>query len=284
MNLLIGTRVPAVNSTNRLLVYFQDVYDSIPESLYEGSRANGTEKNVIGKAKLGSPVAATSKELNNGIPTRSLPTTLEADDTTAAWAVPSSKLPYSGIAAVFLAGTDAFQLRSYVQKSDNTIQEYMWNGVSNHKFLLMSFSNLQLRQRLGGGHQPGNCVPGTGIGATSFRYTDYNGPSIRIWFQTDDLRRVQRAYDPHKGWYPNLSAIFDKAPPRTAIAATSFGAGNSSIYMRIFLSTWTTLSGRSAGTTARAITTSQPSLQRGSFANNGPDLGLYFQNGTYCVC
>ncbi|GFF31031.1 aldo-keto reductase yakc [NADP(+)] [Aspergillus lentulus] len=128
MNLLIGTRVPAVNSTNRLLVYFQDVYDSIPESLYEGSRANGTEKNVIGKAKLGSPVAATSKELNNGIPTRSLPTTLEADDTTAAWAVPSSKLPYSGIAAVFLAGTDAFQLRSYVQKSDNTIQEYMWNG------------------------------------------------------------------------------------------------------------------------------------------------------------
>lgn len=61
----IGTRVPAVNSTNRLLVYFQDVYDSIPESLYEGSRANGTEKNVIGKAKLGSPVAATSKELNN---------------------------------------------------------------------------------------------------------------------------------------------------------------------------------------------------------------------------
>lgn len=114
-----------------------------------------------------------------GIPTRSLPTTLEADDTTAAWAVPSSKLPYSGIAAVFLAGTDAFQLRSYVQKSDNTIQEYMWNGVSNHKFLLMSFSNLQLRQRLGGGHQPGNCVPGTGIGATSFRYTDYNGPSIR---------------------------------------------------------------------------------------------------------
>ncbi|GFF82367.1 aldo-keto reductase yakc [NADP(+)] [Aspergillus lentulus] len=270
MNLLIGTRVPAVNSTNRLLVYFQDVYDSIPESLYEGSRANGTEKNVIGKAKLGSPVAATSKELNNGIPTRSLPTTLEADDTTAAWAVPSSKLPYSGIAAVFLAGTDAFQLRSYVQKSDNTIQEYMWNGNGWEEGTNLGTASPVLVSE----------PPPSAILTTMAQASEIH----RIWFQTDDLRRVQRAYDPHKGWYPNLSAIFDKAPPRTAIAATSFGAGNSSIYMRIFLSTWTTLSGRSAGTTARAITTSQPSLQRGSFANNGPDLGLYFQNGTYCVC
>ncbi|KAF4156948.1 hypothetical protein CNMCM6069_006244 [Aspergillus lentulus] len=268
MNLLIGTRVPAVNSTNRLLVYFQDVYDSIPESLYEGSRANGTEKNVIGKAKLGSPVAATSKELNNGTPTRSLPTTLEADDTTAAWAVPSSKLPYSGIAAVFLAGTDAFQLRSYVQKSDNTIQEYMWNGNGWEEGTNLGTASPVLVSE----------PPPSAILTTMAQASEIH----RIWFQTDDLRRVQRAYDPHKGWYPNLSAIFDKAPPRTAIAATSFGAGNSSIYMRIFLSTWTTLSGRSAGTTARAITTSQPSLQRGSFANNGPDLGLYFQNGTYC--
>jgi hypothetical protein len=61
----IGTGIAAVNSTNRLRVYFQDVYGSIRESLYEGGWGNGTEKNVIGKAKLGSPVAATSKELTN---------------------------------------------------------------------------------------------------------------------------------------------------------------------------------------------------------------------------
>lgn len=36
--------------------------------------------------------------------------------------------PYSRIGAVFLAGTDALQLRIYAQKTDNTIQEYMWNG------------------------------------------------------------------------------------------------------------------------------------------------------------
>jgi hypothetical protein len=67
--------------------------------------------------------------------------------------------PYSRIAAVFLAGTDALQLRIYAQKPDNTIQEYMWNGVSNHKFLLMPFINLHLRRRLEGGHQPGRCAP-----------------------------------------------------------------------------------------------------------------------------
>ncbi|GAQ09952.1 aldo-keto reductase yakc [NADP(+)] [Aspergillus lentulus] len=214
------TRIAAVNSTNRLRVYLQDVYGSIPESLCEGSWANGTEKNVIGKAKLGSPVAATSKELNNDIPSRSLPTTLEADGTTAAWAVPSSKLPYSGIAAVFLAGTDALQLRSYVQKSDNTIQEYMWNGNGWEEGTNLGTASPVLVSE----------PPPSAILTTMAQASEIH----RIWFQTDDLRRVQRAYDPHKGWYPNLSAIFDKAPPRTAIAATSFGAGNSSIYMRIY--------------------------------------------------
>jgi hypothetical protein len=61
----IGTDIAAVNSTNHLRVYFQDTHGSIRESLYEDRWANGTEKNVIGKAKLYSPVAATSKELNN---------------------------------------------------------------------------------------------------------------------------------------------------------------------------------------------------------------------------
>lgn len=66
--------------------------------------------------------------------------------------------PYSRIAAVFLAGTDALQLRIYAQKPDNTIQEYMWNGASNHKSLDV-LSNLHLRRWLEGGHQPGRCSP-----------------------------------------------------------------------------------------------------------------------------
>ncbi|GIJ86421.1 hypothetical protein Asppvi_005309 [Aspergillus pseudoviridinutans] len=52
---LFRTGIAAVNTTSHIRVYFQDAYSSIRESLYEGSWANGTEKNVISKAKLGSP-------------------------------------------------------------------------------------------------------------------------------------------------------------------------------------------------------------------------------------
>ncbi|PKX97806.1 fucose-specific lectin FleA [Aspergillus novofumigatus IBT 16806] len=281
---LFRTGIAAVNSTNRLRVYFQDVHGSIRESLYEGSWANGTEKNVIGKAKLGSPVAAASKELNNiRVYTLTEGNTLQefAYDSGSGWyngGLGGAKFqvaPYSRITAVFLAGTDALQLRIYAQKSDNTIQEYMWNGDGWKE-----------------GTNLGAALPGTGIGATSFRYTDHNGPSIRIWFQTDDLKLVQRAYDPHKSWYPNLHTIFDKAPPRTAIAATSYGAGNSSIYMRIYFvnsdnTIWQVCWDHGKGYNDKRTIT--PVIQGsevaiiswGSLANNGPDLRLYFQNGTY---
>ncbi|GIJ86422.1 hypothetical protein Asppvi_005310 [Aspergillus pseudoviridinutans] len=204
--------------------------------------------------------------------------------------------PYSRITAVFLAGTDALQLRIYGQKPDNTIQEYMWNGDGWKE-----------------GTNLGAALPGTGIGATSFRYTEYNGPSIRYeppyanintealtnkicaqgLVPTDDLKLVQRAYNPHKGWYPDLVTIFDKAPPRTAIAATSFGAGNSSIYMRIYFvnsdnTIWQVCWDHGKGYNDKRTIT--PVIQGsevaiiswGSFASNGPDLRLYFQNGT-CV-
>jgi len=281
---LFRTDIAAVNSTNHLRVYFQDTHGSIRESLYEDRWANGTEKNVIGKAKLYSPVAATSKELNNiRVYTLTEGNTLQefAYDSGSGWyngGLGSAKFqvaPYSRIAAVFLAGTDALQLRVYSQKLDNTIQEYMWNGDGWKE-----------------GTNLGAALPGTGIGATSFRYTDYNGPSIRIWFQTDDLKLVQRAYDPHKSWYPDLYTIFDKAPPRTAIAATSFGAGDSSIYMRIYFvnsdnSIWQVCWDHGKGYHDKATIT--PVIQGsevaiiswGSFASGGPDLRLYFQNGTY---
>jgi hypothetical protein len=66
--------------------------------------------------------------------------------------------PYSRIAAVFLAGTDALQLRVYSQKLDNTIQEYMWNGLLNRN-PPVSCINQQSRRWLEGGHQPWSCSP-----------------------------------------------------------------------------------------------------------------------------
>lgn len=59
-----GSAIAAVNSTDHLRVYFQDVQGNIRESLYESGWANGTINNVIATGKIGSPIAATSKELN----------------------------------------------------------------------------------------------------------------------------------------------------------------------------------------------------------------------------
>ncbi|KAB8224567.1 fucose-specific lectin [Aspergillus novoparasiticus] len=276
---LFRTGIAAVNSTNHLRVYFQDSHGSIRESLYESGWANGTAKNVIAKAKLGTPLAATSKELKN-IRVYSLTedNILQeaAYDSGSGWyngALAGAKFtvaPYSRIGSVFLAGTDALQLRIYAQKTDNTIQEYMWNGDGWKE-----------------GTNLGVALPGTGIGVTCWRYTDYDGPSIRIWFQTDDLKLVQRAYDPHTGWYKELTTIFDKAPPRCAIAATNFNPGKSSIYMRIYFvnsdnTIWQVCWDHGKGYHNKGTIT--PVIQGSEIAIiswEGPELRLYFQNGTY---
>ena len=59
-----GTAIAAVNNTNHLRVYTQDVFGNIRESVYESGWANGTINNVIAQGKIGSPLAATSKALN----------------------------------------------------------------------------------------------------------------------------------------------------------------------------------------------------------------------------
>ncbi|KAF4200980.1 hypothetical protein CNMCM8927_002230 [Aspergillus lentulus] len=182
MNLLIGTRIAAVNSTNRLRVYLQDVYGSIPESLSLTRDFQGTE---------------------------------QPDGTTGAWAVPSSKLPYSGIAAVFLAGTDALQLRSYVQKSDDTIQEYMWNGDGWEEGTNLGTASPVLVSE----------PPPSAILTTMAQASGSGSKRTTSDASKEPTTRTKAA---------TQTAIFDKAPPRTAIAATSFGAGNSSIYMRIY--------------------------------------------------
>lgn len=41
----------------------QDVSGKIRESVYDGEWGNGTEKNVIATAKLGTPIACATKDL-----------------------------------------------------------------------------------------------------------------------------------------------------------------------------------------------------------------------------
>lgn len=58
-----GTGIAAVNESSHLRVYTQDVQGGIRESMYEGKWSNGTPKNVIVQGKIGSPLAACSKAL-----------------------------------------------------------------------------------------------------------------------------------------------------------------------------------------------------------------------------
>ncbi len=60
----LGSPLAAVNSTNHLRVYSEDVHGSIRESMYEGKWTMGNNNNPIAKGKIGTPIAATSKELN----------------------------------------------------------------------------------------------------------------------------------------------------------------------------------------------------------------------------
>ena len=60
-----GTSIAACNASSHLRVYMQDVMGKIRETSYEDKWSNGTEKNVIVSAKLYSPLACTSNDLEN---------------------------------------------------------------------------------------------------------------------------------------------------------------------------------------------------------------------------
>ncbi len=147
-----GSAIAAVNSGDHLRVYTQDVQGNIRESSYEGKWSNGTIKNVIAKGKIGSPIAACSKALNEvGVPVRVRYFCLEnlnhaqvrvyyvsvdnklrehcysANKGWYAGDLNSSNVavaPYSKVAACFLAVGSDLELRVYCQSHDNSIQEY----------------------------------------------------------------------------------------------------------------------------------------------------------------
>lgn len=145
-----GTCIGAVNDSSHLRVYTQDCQGGIRESVYEGKWSNGTIENVIVQGKIGSPVAACSKGLDEVGITVSIFTLAgkaesyqirlyyisnenklrehcySAKKGWYAGALNASNFavaPYSKVAACFLAVAD-LELRVYCQSPDNTIQEY----------------------------------------------------------------------------------------------------------------------------------------------------------------
>jgi len=217
---LFRTGIGAANSTSHLRVYFQDTTGSIREALYESGWANGTAQNVIAKGKLGTPISATSKELNNiRVYYISEGNTLKEAcyDSGAGWydgalsGMNFQVAPYSSVTGVFLAGTTNLILRVYAQSSDNTIQEFCWNSDGAG---WVKGTNL------------GAALPGSGLAATSFKTSQLG---IRVYMQDNNLNLIEKCYDANRGWYTGAFSV-PKAAPRAGLSVTSWGSVSIRVY------------------------------------------------------
>ncbi|RJE25374.1 fucose-specific lectin [Aspergillus sclerotialis] len=271
--------IAAVNATSHLRVYTQDVFGKIRESLYEGSWTNGTSKNVIATGKLCTPMAATSKQLQNiRVHYLSEQNTLKeaAYDSGKGWydggmsSQHFAVAPYSKVAACMLAGFDKLVLRVYAQIEDNTIQEYGWDSDSSG---WRKMTNL------------GAAMPGTHIGCTSYKTSQL---SIRLYIQNEEGDLVEKCYDANRGWY-NGGLKVPEAPPRAAIAATSFNATSSSVSIRVYYAgpddrllekAWDGQRWQDGGFNERSIPGTQVAVVNWG---SGPQLNLrvYFQKGEF---
>jgi len=276
--ILFRTAIAAVNSTSHLRVYTQDVTGSIRESLYEGKWANGTAQNVIAQAKLGSPIAATSKELNNiRVYYVSTDNKLKEScyDSGKGWYDGDLNnknfvvAPYSKVAASFLAAGSGLVLRVYAQLPDNTIQEF---GYDNGSSGWQKMTNL------------GPALTGSEIASTSYKTSQL---SIRVYFQATNLNLVEQCYD-GSNWYKGAFSV-PNAIPRTSLAATSFAATSNSISLRVYYGAPNDRILEQAYDGSKGWYTggfSQPSIPGSEVAvinwgsGSGLNLRVYFENGT----
>ncbi|KFX93751.1 hypothetical protein O988_06639 [Pseudogymnoascus sp. VKM F-3808] len=273
---ILNTAIAAVNSNDRLRIYSQGPNGGIHEALYEGGWQDGNGGNTITTAKLGSPIAATTKDLNE-----IRVYTLSNDNVLTETAYSNGRgwytgdlgskrfvvAPYSKIGATFLATGSSLQLRVYAQLPDNTIQEFGYDSPSTG---WVKQSNL------------GSAIAGSSIATTSFNTSSL---SIRTYVQSPSHSLVEHAYDSPKGWY-NGAFNVASAPPHAALAVTSF-ATSSSIALRVYHSSGNdTLVERAydgdgwyaGGFSQRTIPGSQAAVI--SWTTGGTNLRVYFQNGT----
>ncbi|KAH7369680.1 fucose-specific lectin [Rhexocercosporidium sp. MPI-PUGE-AT-0058] len=221
------TAIAAVNSTNHLRVYSQDVLGGIRESSYEDGWTGGV--NVLSTAKRNSPIAAAFKGLEKiRLYSMSSDNKLRefAYDSNVGWydgTLNKSNFalaPYSQIAATALLPNKDFNLRIYVQIADKTIQEY---GYDNPSSGWQKMSNL-----------------GPALAGTSIAVTSYGGPtglSIRVYFQKPDLSITELCHDSQSTWYTgSLSIPASSVTPRASLACTNFNDTKSGISLRLYYS------------------------------------------------
>jgi len=271
------TPIAAVNSTNHLRVYTMDVSGAIRESQYEGQWTGGQPDNVIARAKIYSPVAATSKELTNiRVYYLSNDNKLQEAcyDAGKGWyggALNHSNFavaPYSKLAASFLAVGSALQLRVYAQQPDNTIQEY---GYDNSSSGWQRMTNL------------GAALPGSEIASTSYRTSKL---CIRVYFQSTNHNLIEKCYD-SAPWYTGGFSV-QSAIPRCPIAATSFNASSNGVSLRVYYGTggdrilekgYDSSNWYDGGFSVNSIPGSEVAVINWG-GGSGINLRVYFQKGT----
>ncbi|KAJ6019592.1 hypothetical protein N7522_001659 [Penicillium canescens] len=222
--IVFRTSIAACNSGDHLRVYMQDVQGKIRETVYENGWSNGTEKNVIASAKLLSPLACTSKELEKiRVFYLSSENTVKeiAYDKSEGWFEGSIgkkryiTAPYSSLAVCYLMKGSDMEMRVYCQLTDNTIQEF---GIKDESWGWQKMSNL------------GPAMPGTEIACTAFKSPHVG---IRVYFQHMEYGLIEKCHDGPRGWYDGWMK-FPKMQPRTSIACTSYGSGSDIMGIHFF--------------------------------------------------
>ncbi|KAK4118852.1 fungal fucose-specific lectin [Parathielavia appendiculata] len=211
-DILIPCALAAVRKDNQLRVYETAVDGGIREVQYEGQWMGGEPGNVIATGKVGTPIAATNigfEHIRVYYVTPDNRLGEAAYDAGAGWYDGNltdqefDVAPYSSVAAIFLGGKTI--LRVYGQLSDNTIQEWVWDGSGWTK-----------------GSNLGPALPGTQIAATTWGKDPYH---LRVYAQDANLNIFEKTWD-GAGWHTG-QLHFRTQVPQAALGVTSWGEGGS---------------------------------------------------------
>ncbi|KAL2847869.1 fucose-specific lectin [Aspergillus pseudoustus] len=218
-----GTAIAAVNKDDKIRVFWQSQTGRIEESVYDGGwKSGGSYNSPSYTAKLGSPLAACTRDLN----TISLFFVDASDHVRSTYYQSGTNLwgggatnqvaaAYTKLGATYLPGTSEIHL--FFQLPNNDIQEVIWSGSS-----WSTGGNL------------GPALPGSSIAVTASEGPG-DGHGIRVYVQAPNLDIVQKCWSVGKGWWSLDYVIEAGVPSGSAITVTQFTSG-ADVHLRVY---WT---------------------------------------------
>ncbi|KAF3481805.1 uncharacterized protein GIQ15_04564 [Arthroderma uncinatum] len=227
-SILFRTAIAAVNAEDHIRVYFQDIYGNILEAAYDGANwSKGT--NVIGKARIGSPLAAVTKELKQisvfYVSDDNFVQETIYDDSTKNWShgnlgAMQLEIPhYAKLAATVYPGHPKFYRSIYYQSKDDTINVYNSTDVGSEWEHETFFHR---------------CLPGTSISAVS--YIAKNRTTFKLYYQDPKLENIDWYRKIGGGWTTDYALGYGGVP-RGAITSVA-GQDGYNTNLRVFYTTY----------------------------------------------